>query len=180
MTAFAFMYTDHHALAVDVAYLQVAQLGTPHPGRVESHQHGAMKEIARRVDQACHLLRTKDLWKPPAAFWHRQILQQKVLFQRFHVEEAQAGHVLLYGAGVQFPLPEQIRRIFPDLVRAELIRRFVVVFGEIPDDPDVLFRGTLSVITTLSLWAQGPAKPHENELTSYRLGMARSRTQWRS
>jgi hypothetical protein len=30
-----------------------------------------------------------------------------------------------------------------------LIRCFAIVFGELPDDPDLSFGGTLSIITTL-------------------------------
>jgi hypothetical protein len=36
---------DHHAHAVDVFDLQMAQLGSAHAGRVQRHQHGAVKQI---------------------------------------------------------------------------------------------------------------------------------------
>ena len=30
----------------DIRYLQTAHLGSAHPGRVDRHQHGAMKQVA--------------------------------------------------------------------------------------------------------------------------------------
>ena len=37
---------DQHAHAVDVLDLEMAQFGSAHAGRVQRHQHGAMKQIA--------------------------------------------------------------------------------------------------------------------------------------
>jgi hypothetical protein len=37
---------DYHALTVNVLYLEVAQFGATHAGRLQRHQHGAMEQIA--------------------------------------------------------------------------------------------------------------------------------------
>ena len=42
---------NQHAPAVDVRDLQMAQLRVPHAGRVQDHQHRAMRQAVRRVDQ---------------------------------------------------------------------------------------------------------------------------------
>ena len=49
-----------HALAVDVLRFQVAQLSPAHEGRVERHQHGAMKQVAGRFDQPHRFLLGQD------------------------------------------------------------------------------------------------------------------------
>src|SRR5437879_13218281 len=42
---------NHHALAVDIAGLQVCYLSTPQAGSVESHEHSAMEGSASGVDE---------------------------------------------------------------------------------------------------------------------------------
>ena len=42
---------DEHAVLSISSTLRLAQLGPAHAGRVERHQHGAMKQIAGGVDQ---------------------------------------------------------------------------------------------------------------------------------
>src|SRR5450631_1073241 len=50
--ALALTDMDEHAVAVDILHLQLAHLGSAHAGGVDRHEHGAMKEIAGRVDQS--------------------------------------------------------------------------------------------------------------------------------
>jgi hypothetical protein len=52
---------DEHAITIDVFHFQLAHLGPAHTGRVDRHQHGAIKEIAGGVDQPnCFLLCQDD------------------------------------------------------------------------------------------------------------------------
>jgi hypothetical protein len=41
---------NHHALAVNVAYLQQRRFGAAHAGGVEQHQEHAMHAVGRRFD----------------------------------------------------------------------------------------------------------------------------------
>ena len=49
-----------HPLAVDVFHLEVAQLRPAHAGRVERHQHGAVKQIAGAVDESHRFFLAED------------------------------------------------------------------------------------------------------------------------
>ena len=42
---------DDHACAVNVLDLEMAQFGPAHAGRIQRHQHGAMEQIAGRIDE---------------------------------------------------------------------------------------------------------------------------------
>jgi hypothetical protein len=52
--------------------------------------------------------------------------------------------------------------ILPDLFGPELVGGLVKILGELADDPEIGFCGTMGVITALSFRAVRPAKPHEN------------------
>ena len=79
--------------------LQLAQLGSAHAGRVERHEHGAVKQIAGRVDQSDRFLSGSESSAAVAdALGIRHILEQVVPLQCLAEEEAQRGHVLPDGA----------------------------------------------------------------------------------
>ena len=48
------MDMDHHQWAVDVADVQVAQLGPPDARGAQRHQDGAIERIAGRIDEPEH------------------------------------------------------------------------------------------------------------------------------
>jgi len=62
--ALAVLDMDEHGLAVDVLDLQIAHLAIPHAGRIEHHQHGAVQEVAGRIDQPCDFLDSQDRGQP--------------------------------------------------------------------------------------------------------------------
>ena len=45
---------------------------------------------------------------------------------------------------------EQVRLVLANLLRSELVGRLMKMLGEVTDDPDVGFCGTIRVITALS------------------------------
>jgi hypothetical protein len=83
------------------------------------------------------------------AFGKGQAFHHEVPFQSLDVEKAQSSDMLLYGSRFQLAGFEKVGRVFTDLVGAEQIGSGVVVFGKIPDDPEVRLCGILGVITTL-------------------------------
>ena len=52
---------NDHALAVDVADLQMGHFGATRARGIQSHQHDAMKGTVRRVDQTRDLLLAENL-----------------------------------------------------------------------------------------------------------------------
>jgi hypothetical protein len=52
---------NQHSAAVDVGDLQMAQLRVPHAGRVQDHQHRAVGQTVRGVDQPRHLLAAQEI-----------------------------------------------------------------------------------------------------------------------
>src|SRR5208337_2224951 len=55
----ALAYMNDHTLAVDIGDREMAQLGPAQAGCIQHHQHGAMHQVAGRVDQSRHLLLVK-------------------------------------------------------------------------------------------------------------------------
>jgi hypothetical protein len=65
---FAALDVNQHPPAVDVGDLQMAQLRVPHVGRVQNHQHRAVRQTVGSVDHPLHLFDTQDLGSRRGAF----------------------------------------------------------------------------------------------------------------
>ena len=59
--ALAPLNVNQHAPTVDVRNLQMPQLRIPHAGRVQDHQHRAMRQVLRRVDQVRDVIDAQNL-----------------------------------------------------------------------------------------------------------------------
>jgi transposase len=59
----ALAHMNDHALAVDVGDLEVAHLGPPQARCIQHHHHGAMHQVAGRIDQTRHLLLVEYGWQ---------------------------------------------------------------------------------------------------------------------
>ena len=62
------MDVNHHPPAVDVGDLQLPELRVPHAGRVQDHEHRAVRQTVGGVDHPRHLLDAQDLRQPPRGF----------------------------------------------------------------------------------------------------------------
>jgi len=51
---------NDHALVVDIAELQVRQLGTPRAGGIEGHQYRPMERRAGRIDELSNFFLAED------------------------------------------------------------------------------------------------------------------------
>src|SRR5215469_14676167 len=69
--------------------------------------------------------------------------------QRLDEQEAQRGDILADRGRTELFSLKQVRLVLSDLLRSELVRRLMKMLGEVADDPDVGFCGTMRVITTL-------------------------------
>ena len=93
LAAFALADVDEHAVAVDILDLQLAQLGSAHTGRVQRHQHGAMKQIAGRVDQPDRFFLRQNDRQAPRRLRIRHFFDRVGSLQRLAEEETQRRRV---------------------------------------------------------------------------------------
>src|SRR5215510_12251167 len=109
---------DDHALTVDVADLQVRELGSSHSGGIERHQPNAVERAESRIDEAGDLLLTQDGRQTDGSLGIRSLRHAPWLFERLDEEEADGCHMLRHGVGGQFSRAEQVRLVLADVLRA--------------------------------------------------------------
>src|SRR6266568_3916483 len=156
--AFAEVNVNDHPCTVDVAYLEIAQLGAAHTGRVKRHHHGAMEQIAGGVDQPGDLLHSQDCGKPARYLWIRQLFNQIRSFECLDEEEAQGSRAESYRCGGQLFLFEQIRLIRADVFQTEPVGWCVEMLGKSLYRLQVRLYGSLRVISTLEFLQHDFAK----------------------
>jgi hypothetical protein len=82
---------NDHALAVDVADLQVRHFCATCSCRIEGHQQDAMKGEFSRVDQMRYFFWTEHLRQVQNFLRVRCFGDTPALFQDLHIKEAQSG-----------------------------------------------------------------------------------------
>ena len=128
---------NQHAPAIDVLHLQMAQLRVSHAGRVEDHQHRAVRQTVGGVDHPRHLLDAEDLRQPPRGFGVRRVIEQVPPLQRFHEEEAQRRHVEANRQRLHPPLAEQIHLIGPEVRLIQPVGPTLEVSSELLDRVEI-------------------------------------------
>src|SRR5579863_8342054 len=114
------MNVNHHSTAIDITDLQMRHFRTACPRPVECHQKDAIERQFRRIDQACHLLRTENLRQANDLPGIGSLGNAPVLLQHLDVEEPQSAKPLDYGVGAELQLAEQHRLVLANMLRAEL------------------------------------------------------------
>jgi len=117
-SALSTLNVDDHALTVDVADLQVRELGSSHSGGIERHQQNAVERAESRIDEAGDLLLTQDGRQTDGSLGIRSLRHAPWLFERLDEEEADGCHMLRHGVGGQFSRAEQVRLVLADVLRA--------------------------------------------------------------
>src|SRR5215470_17718837 len=87
---------NHHALAVDVADLQVCYLSTAQTGSVERHEQSAMEGSASGIDEACDFFLAEDRWKVMVLFRIGSLGDAPGFLERLDVE----NNLAAVGGGV--------------------------------------------------------------------------------
>lgn len=149
--ALALVNADHHALTVDVLYLQPTEFGPACGGGIQGHEQRPVIEIAGRVDQSGYFLRAEHGGQSLAGFGKWNVLRQKMSAQSLYEQEAQRGHILTDCGRSQLLGLEQISLILPNLLGPEFVRWLVKILRKIADDANVGFCGTMGIVATLSL-----------------------------
>ena len=140
---------NHHPLAVDIADLQIRQLGSSHARGIQRDQDSAVKRDQSRFDQARHFFLTEDHGQVKSLLRIGRFFHAPRLLECLDEEETQGAHALIDRVVGQLAITEQMRDVRANLLRAELIRRALKVASKIFDGADVGPSGTLGVITTL-------------------------------
>ena len=109
---------NHHALAVDIADLQVCYLRTPQTGSVERHEQSAMEGSASGIDESCDFLLAEDRWKVVVLFRIGSLGDAPGFLERLDVEKAQSRQVVRNGTRRQLPLLEQVGLVFANVPQA--------------------------------------------------------------
>ena len=138
--ALALVNANHHALTVDVLYLQRAEFFPAYGGGIQRHEERAVIEIAGRVDESSHLLRAEHGRRSLVGFRKWNVLSQKVPAQCLYEQDAQRGHILTDRGRSQLLRLEQMSLILPNLLGPELVRWLVKMLGKIADDAKGLGR----------------------------------------
>src|SRR5437879_9978079 len=88
---------NHHALAVDIAELQVCYLSTPQAGSVERHEQSAMEGSASGIDEPCNFFLAEDRWKVMVLLRIRSVGDTPGFLERLYVKIAQSRQVVRDG-----------------------------------------------------------------------------------
>src|ERR1035438_538954 len=129
--ALALMDMNYHAFAVDVGDLQVTQLGSSQPGRIQRHQHRAMHQVPSRINQPRDLFRTEYSRQLPGALWKRDLIEQVGAPKGLYEEKPQSRTTTLDNARRQLPIAKQMHLVLANMAWAEALRRAVEVLRKI-------------------------------------------------
>src|ERR1700733_9226994 len=108
-TALSLAHMQHHALAVDIADLEVLHFAASQPRRVESGQDGPMLQVAGRVEHPRDFLRAQNIRQTAPPLRLRYVLRKPALFQRADVKESESGAVHHDGVRRRFFIPNQMQ-----------------------------------------------------------------------
>jgi hypothetical protein len=140
---------DDHALAVDIGDLEVEQLCPAQSGCVQHHQHGAMHEVAGRLDEPRYVPLIENRRQSPLSLGKWNVVGKVRPTQRLDEQKAKCGGATLDGSGRQLALAKQISLVLADMVRAKRFRRTVEVPRKVFNRKDVRTYCALRVVATL-------------------------------
>jgi hypothetical protein len=129
---------NQHAPAVDVADLEIAELGVPHARRVQDHEHRPIGEILRPIDQTGDLLRGENHRESSRDLRKGEVLRQVGALERLDEEEPEGGDVELDRARPELPLAQQICLISAQVALIESVGWPAEILGESFDRLDVV------------------------------------------
>ena len=97
--AFAALDVNHHSSAVNVADLQTSQLRIPYPGRVESHEYGAVKRGGSGVDELCYFFLAENRGQAVRLLGIRSVGNAPRFLERLDVEKPQGTQMVRHRTG---------------------------------------------------------------------------------
>jgi hypothetical protein len=142
---------NEHATAIDVPDLQLTQFRVSHAGRVQDHQHRALRQTVGVVDQLRHLLDGQDLRQPTRSVRVGRVVEQVPTLQRLHEEEAQRRDMEADRQRSHLALAQQIRLVRPEMRLIQSIRPALEMLGELLDRVEIRHDGRGGEVTALEL-----------------------------
>jgi hypothetical protein len=128
---------NQHPPAVDIRELQMAELRVPHAGRVQDHQHRAVRQTVGGVDHPRHFLDAQDLRQSPRGFGVRRVVEQVPPLQRLHEEEAQCCDVEADRQRAHLSLAQQIRLVRSQMRLIQPVRPALEMSSELLDGVEI-------------------------------------------
>jgi hypothetical protein len=130
LASFAEAYLEYVTRAVDVADFESGGFSDPESGTVEDGQHGAMAEIARRLQQGFDLFPAEDQRQLSFATGKWDAFDGDFLVEGMSVKEAESTHHLDEGGKRHLLLLGQKQLIEANVLGAELIGWLTEVLSE--------------------------------------------------
>lgn len=124
---------------------------TPHPGRVQDHQHRAVIQAVRRVDEARHLLDAQDRRQSAGRLRVWRVVEEITPLQGLHKEEPQRGDMQPHRAGRQLPRPQQVRLVAAQMRLIQPVWPTLEVPSESLHRIQIAANGGRSEVTALEL-----------------------------
>src|SRR5207244_11170119 len=152
--ALALLDSKHHALAIDVADLQLARFAPTQAGAVEREQQRAVIEILRARDETLDLVRAEHDRQAEALLRIRQVLAHVASLQHITAEESQRADLRDHRPHGEPPLLEEIQVVASEPGRRKPIEARARVLAERLNDLDLTADGRGSVVATNELVAQ--------------------------
>ena len=121
---------EPHAIAVDVADLQMAGLQKPQAGGVGRHQKRAVLQIRRLLEERCNLLTRQNVRQALRHLGARQIEFGLSALECHAVQKLQRAAHDIAAAVRELALFEQVQQVALDFLLCDLIRRAAVELRE--------------------------------------------------
>ena len=112
-------------------------LRVPHARGIQHHQHRAVGERPRGINQSGDFVDRQDRRQPTRDLRIRNVVEQIAALQRLDEEESERRDVQLHGPRLQLPLAQQIGLIRAQVVLIQLVGRPLEVLGELFNRLDV-------------------------------------------
>jgi hypothetical protein len=140
---------NNHPPAVDVGDLQMPKLRVPHAGRVQDHQHRAVRQVLCRVDQVRDVIDAQNLRESTRGLGVRRVVQRVLALQRLHEEEADRADVEPHRPWRQLPLTKEMRLIRAQVGRRQSVRGSFEESGKLFDVLDVVRDRGRGIVATV-------------------------------
>lgn len=114
LAALATLYVNDHALAVDVADLQMRQLRSAHSGGIQRHENRAIEGSCGGIDQPPNFLRTEYFGQPDHSLRVRSLVNTPGFLERLDEEKPQRTDSLVDGIRGQLSFTEQVGLVLAD------------------------------------------------------------------
>jgi hypothetical protein len=163
---------NDHALAIDIADLEMAWFSASQAGRIQHHQHGAMREVLRGSNEPRHFLLTQYCGHPPLTLGKWNVIGKIRPSECLDEEKTQSSGTTFDGPRREFVVAKQVNLVLANQVNlvlanmfwAEVIGRTVEVLREILYGVDISTDGVLSVVATLKFTQHQISQSSHNNL----------------